>query len=937
MADHYFVGDVDNSWSNGSNWSSSSGGAGGAGVPGSGDRAIFDVNSPDCNMDVNSSLYHLELRSDFTGKVDCVNRYVRAEYDIHVDGGELDLGTSQNHWFKRKLTRSGSGVITPGTSTIQARYDDTRSNLYTEGDFTLYNFNCEVVTPGVSNKYTNLNLGGGTITVENNLDLPGKGMYGDRTYNLNNGTINLHGNLLNTDDNWTSGTAEVKLVGTGDQSFAYKGNYHFTVDKSSGSAIATRFSCDTGGRYANPEPDITFDDSVDWLTNNIRAYFYAIERPGQGSVRIEIYGPAQTFYQARFHAESNYGDWNHRIDFKGNTHHCNSHVWVYTDYKNRSAYINNGTIEVDGNMYIDIENSNARNGSAIFKMTGNVDRIISFTGGTNKYWNQLRITKSGGAKVTLNNNMSCLNDNIYVDSGVFDLNGHSIGASNLIVYDRLRVKGTESISATKSYQASSSVEFYDDGVDAVVSNIGTSFYNLILGSGKVHIFTAGSTYSVSGDISSSGGKASRSELKSSSTGTQWVLNLSGTSGLTDNVIVSDSDASPGNTVSAIGSVGFSLNNDNWLWGPQLWTVKKDGTAMFSSIQSALAILNGLYMDDDLTINIQDKENYEEVITISGISQASGKTLTILGTFDRTSRTMVSNSVAGDLITINSGRVHVKGLRIDRTESQDDGRNGVRVTTSDDVIISHCELLGNGYFPQEGVTIDAGAGDFYFYNNLARRWGEAAIKGVRGAGDRHHIYNNTFVKNQEVLYYTSYSTSDTDEVRIWNNIFDMDEVQLIECDFFYLFYFDEARTPNHIGYLDYNLYNFRTSDEMYLWKSASLNITDDQGLGYLKSNYPTKEINGLQGDPLFDTYCSDYHISSVVSPARDNAYPISPFDDNDGVDRWYPDRGCYDQGKPSDSVHWDDTQNGTMWIEIEDTRTSGAERNIRIHSDYARLL
>ena len=526
MADHYFVGDVDNSWSNGSNWSSSSGGAGGAGVPGSGDRAIFDTNSPDCSMDINSSLYHLELRSDFAGKVDCVNRYIRAEYDIHVDGGELDLGTSSAHWFKRYLTRSGSGVITPGTSTIQARYDDTRSTLYTEGDFTLYNFNCEVVTAGTFYKYTTLNLGGGTITVENSLDLPGKNMYGDRTYSLHNGTIELHGNLTNSDNGWTSGTAEVKLVGTGDQNFAYKGNYHFTIDKPSGSAIATRFSCDTGGRGANPEPDITFDDSVDWLTNNIRAYFYAIERGGQGTVKMEIYGPTQTFYQAWFHVESDWGDYSHRIDLKGNTHHCNSHVWVYTDYKNRSAYINNGTIEVDGNMYVDIEDSDARNGSAVFKMTGDVDRIISFTGGTNKYWNELRIAKSGGAKVTLNNNMSCLNDNIYIDSGILDLNGKNVSASGLIVNEKLMVKGSETISATVTYNASSVLEYYDDGVVALINRAGSTIRNIVFAGGKTHQITASTTISITGAISVNGSDVNKAILRSTSDGTQANLNCS---------------------------------------------------------------------------------------------------------------------------------------------------------------------------------------------------------------------------------------------------------------------------------------------------------------------------------------------------------------------------------------------------------------------------
>ena len=127
----------------------------------------------------------------------------------------------------------------------------------------------------------------------------------------------------------------------------------------------------------------------------------------------------------------------------------------------------------------------------------------------------------------------------------------------------LKVKGTETITTdtSRTFGTGSTVRFYDNTVTAVISNVGTSFSNLIFGASKTHNFTASGTFTVAGIASSDGNSSTRSLLRSTVDGTYWNFNCT-KSALDSAVDVKDSYADGGNWVDAIGSVD-SGHNSHW--------------------------------------------------------------------------------------------------------------------------------------------------------------------------------------------------------------------------------------------------------------------------------------------------------------------------------------------------------------------------------------
>jgi len=136
VADRYFVGATDDKWNKANNWSAVSGGAGGAGVPGVGDRAIFDINSPNCTVDVIVSITTLWVKNDMFQVLDMVNFAFTTSGDTTIEGGEVYLtsGTltvTGNGKFATSLLHHNSGTVVmdkaAGTQTL------------TSGGQTLYN------------------------------------------------------------------------------------------------------------------------------------------------------------------------------------------------------------------------------------------------------------------------------------------------------------------------------------------------------------------------------------------------------------------------------------------------------------------------------------------------------------------------------------------------------------------------------------------------------------------------------------------------------------------------------------------------------------------------------------------------------------------------------------------------------------------------------
>lgn len=95
MADRFFVGDTDNDWNDSNNWSGTSGGGGGAGVPGTGDPAILDGNSPTAiTIDVNANCASLDASAWATGIFTFSGTfYLRTYGDVTIAVGVTATGT----------------------------------------------------------------------------------------------------------------------------------------------------------------------------------------------------------------------------------------------------------------------------------------------------------------------------------------------------------------------------------------------------------------------------------------------------------------------------------------------------------------------------------------------------------------------------------------------------------------------------------------------------------------------------------------------------------------------------------------------------------------------------------------------------------------------------------------------------------------------------
>lgn len=87
-ADLYWVATSGN-WGDASNWATTSGGAGGAGLPGSSDRAIFDANSGNANVNVAFTIGDLQMDALYSGTVDAsvTNPALQIKKDFELLGG----------------------------------------------------------------------------------------------------------------------------------------------------------------------------------------------------------------------------------------------------------------------------------------------------------------------------------------------------------------------------------------------------------------------------------------------------------------------------------------------------------------------------------------------------------------------------------------------------------------------------------------------------------------------------------------------------------------------------------------------------------------------------------------------------------------------------------------------------------------------------------
>lgn len=345
------------------------------------------------------------------------------------------------------------------------------------------------------------------------------------------------------------------------------------------------------------------------------------------------------------------------------------------------------------------------------------------------------------------------------------------------------------------------------------------------------------------------------------------------------------------------------------------TVSQLHASDFNNFTDAAASLSGTYTEE-VRVECLDKETYDEAgIDWTGASFESGGWLHIVGSYDGSGRTTLTNSSFESNIFYMHNRVEVEGIKFDISASYDHTVKSIVCISFDSPNttyskIHECQFFGNGIYRAqlsptyyERGTIAVYWGDVadptdekYFYNNLVDNMGYYAAELKEGSVA--YFYNNTFARNKQVLYWHGSVNSDA---KIWNNIFITDpsyhdSIAPWDVKFSVMQQIDDY-WPDDFGFVDYNLYQFLNREsatgKCYIWTrywDDELSLID---LNELQSKYPGSEINGLEEDPLLLDYPIDFHIVDSNSPALSSGYSVIPSIDNDGDSRGTDlDIGCY---------------------------------------------
>jgi len=227
---------------------------------------------------------------------------------------------------------------------------------------------------------------------------------------------------------------------------------------------------------------------------------------------------------------------------------------------------NTGYVEIHGNF----ESSDVDvNGDCPFHLVGTGTQTIKCNGTEFSEGDFVINKPSGEAILAENFAPPSWTGDLIITNGIFSTGGYNVSVEDLNVQTNgvFKWKGNETITVSGVKTLTGTVEYYDAAVEVTLDDFATTFGGLTLGAGKTHKVTAGvgNGIVVTGSFGSRGTLVNRAILRSTSEGTQWELDLQGTSALGDSVDVKDSDASAGNRVWALNSED-SGNNTNWFFG-----------------------------------------------------------------------------------------------------------------------------------------------------------------------------------------------------------------------------------------------------------------------------------------------------------------------------------------------------------------------------------
>jgi hypothetical protein len=416
-----------------------------------------------------------------------------------------------------------SGTVDMGTSTI---------GFYTATTI--------IDSGGASVKFNNveINLTTSTrdLTVTGIMDIDGN-LTITRLDELNGGTIELAGDLKTVNAGLNAGgPGIIKLDGAADQKVF--------VDEAGGAGAIP------GIEIASTSGTVTFKDIISVMGGGT-SFLHTSGTVDMGTSTI-IFKAASTVDAAA--VEFN----NVTVQLTGsNSLTVTGTLDVNGTFTLTSANnMNGGTINLGGNVVLsdsDIQ------GTAVYVFDGTGDQTLDATGGGEFSDGAVSINKASGSVTLLSAlTLNGVGQNFTVTKGNFDLDGFDLSvAGTFLVTDTLTLKGDETLTnGTTTIGTASTVIYKDSAVTAVLDALTQTYFKLVLGAGKTHNVTAGvgNGIQVNGVFSSNGSSSNRSILRSTIPGTDWELDLQGISKLGASVNVSDSDASAGNLVVALGSI-----------------------------------------------------------------------------------------------------------------------------------------------------------------------------------------------------------------------------------------------------------------------------------------------------------------------------------------------------------------------------------------------
>jgi len=226
-----------------------------------------------------------------------------------------------------------------------------------------------------------------------------------------------------------------------------------------------------------------------------------------------------------------------------------------------------GSVDVEGDV---VATSDQTGGTAAITLTGSGAQSIDCGSASTMPSGTFTIDKPAGtATLASALVLDSSGQDLVIIEGTLDLAGYDLTVNDILDVDddgRLKLKGTETVSRT-TITLDGTIEFYDSGVTAFVTNYGSTFGNMIFGASKTHQFAngIGSEITVNGTLESAGTSSTRAVLRSDSDGNQWYIDLQGSSILDDAVDVKDSNAGSGKDVYAIGSQDSGNNSSEWIF------------------------------------------------------------------------------------------------------------------------------------------------------------------------------------------------------------------------------------------------------------------------------------------------------------------------------------------------------------------------------------